>query len=379
MKIAILGSAHPYRGGIAIYNDRLAKALIEAGHEVVLYNFTLQYPSFLFPGKSQYSEDPAPPGLNIIRCVNSINPFNWLKVGRKIRNSKPDLVIAKFWLPFMGPCLGTILRRIKKDKSIKAITIIDNMVPHESRPGDKIFTQYFSNSVDGFIAMSQAVLDDILLFDKKKPKLLSPHPLYDNFGLAIEKQEARKKLNLNPRDNILLFFGLIRDYKGLDLLIKSFADERFRNKNYKLIVAGEYYADKEVYTNLIDSLKLNDEIIQVDRFIPDSEVGVYFGASDLVVQPYKSATQSGVTQIAYHFNKAMVVTNVGGLPEMCPDGEVGYVTEVDPKSIADGVLRYFESADKEAMILNMERIKKKYSWEILVDNIFHLKDLIPKN
>lgn len=378
MKIAIIGSAYPYRGGLAIYNERLARAFMEAGHEVEIFTFTLQYPSFLFPGKSQYSEEPEPQDLKINRCINSVNPLNWISVGNKIKKSKADLVIVKFWLPFMGPSFGTILRRVRKNNHSKIITIIDNMVPHETRPGDKPFTSYFTKAVDGFVAMSKTVYEDINIFDTKKPRVLSPHPLYDSFGALIDKNAAREKLGLKKDSKILLFFGLIRDYKGLDLLIESFSDKRFRDDDYHLIIAGEYYSDKHVYTSLIEKHHLGEFILQADKFIPDSEVGIYFSAADLVVQPYKSATQSGVTQIAYHFNKPMVVTNVGGLPEMCPDGEVGYVTEVNPESIADGVIKFFEDdfKTKNQMAENINDLKKQYSWEILVENILKLKEKI---
>lgn len=378
MKIAIIGSAYPYRGGIAIYNERLARAFMDAGHEVEVFTFTLQYPSFLFPGKSQYSEDEAPKDLKINRCVNSVNPLNWIASGNKIKRFNADLVIVKFWLPFMGPAYGTILRRIRKNKHSKIITIIDNMIPHESRPGDKAFSTYFTKAVHGFVAMSKTVLKDISIFDTQKPRILSPHPLYDSFGDPIAKNMAREKLGLEKDAKILLFFGLIRDYKGLDLLIESFADPRFRKDKYHLIIAGEYYSDKHVYTSLIEKHDLNNFVLQADKFIPDSEVSLYFSAADLVVQPYKSATQSGVTQIAYHFNKPMVVTKVGGLPEMCPDGKVGYVTEVDPKSIADGVLRFFENDpnSQKQMAENINELKKQYSWEILVENITKLKEKI---
>ncbi|MEO1261813.1 MAG: glycosyltransferase [Bacteroidota bacterium] len=372
MKIAIIGSAYPFRGGLATYNERLAKAFQDQGEDVTLYTFTLQYPNFLFPGKTQYSSDPAPNHLNIVECINSVNPLNWIAVGNKIRKANPDLVVIKFWLPFMGPCYGTILRLIKSNRHSKVINIIDNMIPHEKRPGDRIFTKYFVKPVDAFIAMSQTVLDDVDQFDTVKPRLLSPHPLYDNFGDIAPKKEVLQKLGLDDSFQYMLFFGLIRDYKGLDILIEAFADQRFRNTKIKLIVAGEYYADRDKYVNLIKKHRLEKDIIQVDKFIPDSEVALYFNACDLVVQPYKAATQSGVTQIAYHFNKPMIVTNVGGLSEMCPDGKVGYVVPPDPTSIADAALKFFNQTDREAMIENIIGEKQKYSWDILTDAIYGL-------
>lgn len=372
MKIAIIGTSYPYRGGLAAYNERLAKELQNEGHDVTIYTFTLQYPRFLFPGESQYSEEPGDPDLKIVRCVNSVNPFNWISVGNRIKKEKPDLVIIKFWLPFMGPSFGTLLRRIKSNKHTKIITIVDNMIPHESRIGDKAFTKYFIKPVDGFVAMSEKVLEEIKLFDSVKPKTLSPHPLFDNFGEILSREDALNQLKIDPENKYVLFFGLIRKYKGLDLLIEAFSDDRLRNSNIKLIIAGEYYSDKETYLQLIQQHKLENKIIQVDRFIQDSEVKLYFSAADLVVQPYKSATQSGVSQIAYHFNKPMVVTNVGGLSELCPNEKVGYVTSTEPKDISEAILRFFNDTDQQQMIQNILEEKKKYSWNILVKNIFEL-------
>lgn len=375
MKIALIGTAYPYRGGLAAYNERLAEELGKE-HDVTIHTFTVQYPNFLFPGKSQYSSGSAPENLNIERTVNSVNPLNWISIGNKIKREKPDLIIIKFWLPFMGPCFGTILRRIKKNKHTKVITIVDNMIPHESRIGDRIFTKYFVPPVDGFVAMSQSVLDDIEIFAKEKPKLLSPHPLFDNFGDPINKLEAQKKLGLDPEYKYLLFFGLIRKYKGLDLILKAMNDQRIKDAKIRLVVAGEYYTDKEEYQQIIKDLKLEEEVIQFDKFIPNDEVRDFFSACDLVVQPYKSATQSGVTQIAYHFSKPMIVTNVGGLSELCPDGKVGYVVEPNPKEISEAILKYYNDTDHDYMQDQIEEEKKKYSWDILVKNTIKLMNQV---
>jgi glycosyltransferase involved in cell wall biosynthesis len=354
----------------------MTKEFQDQGHEVMLYTFNLQYPNFLFPGKTQYSEDPAPPNIKIQRTINSVNPFNWITQGNKLKKENYDLVIVKFWLPFMGPAFGTILRRIKSNKKTKVITIIDNIIPHESRIGDRLFTKYFVKAVDGFVAMTQSVLDEISEFDTKKPRLLSPHPIFDNFGTIEDREIALGKLGL-PRDKkYIMFFGFVRDYKGLDLLLEAFADSRFRNNGYKLIIAGEYYSNKEKYQSLIKKLDLENEIYQFDKFIADSEVAHYFNACDLLVQPYKTATQSGVTQIAYHFNKPMIVTNVGGLSEMCPDGKVGYVVDPNSKAIADSIIRFYNNTDHEEMQQSMREEKKKYSWEILINNVLNLKSKI---
>ncbi len=374
MKVVIIGSAYPYRGGLASYNERFAKEIQSQGHEVSIYTFTLQYPGFLFPGKTQYSEESPPENLNIVRCINSVNFFNWVSVGNRIKRSKPDLVIVKYWIPFMGPCFGTILRRIKGNRHTKVITIVDNMIPHESRVGDRAFTKYFIKPVDAFVAMSDCVLSDIESFDTVKPKILSPHPLFDNFGESIPKEEALQKLKLSTEYRYILFFGLIRKYKGLDLLLRSLKDKRLQNKKIKLIVAGEYYSNKKIYTDIMEQLGIEDEVIQADKFISDSEVKVYFSAIDLVVLPYKSATQSGVVQIAYHFEKPMVVTNVGSLAEMCPDNKVGYVVPKDPESIAEAIFRFFNEDKNDEFVANIQEEKKKYSWDLLANNILGLYD-----
>lgn len=370
MKIAILGSAHPLRGGIVAYNERLAKALQDAGHEVVIYSFSLQYPDFLFPGTSQFTSEPAPQSLKIVTCINSVNPLNWRKVGKMIAKTQPDLVICKYWLPFMGASLGTILRQIKKNKHTKVITIIDNMIPHEQRIGDEALSRYFLKPVDAFVTMSQKVLEDTSIFDTKKPRILTPHPLYDQFGEIQSKALACKALNLNPEFKYFLFFGLIRDYKGLDWLITAFADHRLRNKGFKLLIAGEFYADKEKYLQIIREKGLENEVICADKFIPDSEVAHYFNAADVVVQPYKTATQSGVTQIAYHFEKPMIVTHVGGLAEMCPHEKVGYVVAPNPQKLADAMVRF--AVENPDFRPGIQLEKAKYSWEILVEKLLDL-------
>lgn len=373
MKIALIGTAHPFRGGLAAYNERLVRELREQGHDAEILTFTVQYPEFLFPGKTQYSAEPAPVGLPIERAVNSVNPLNWLNVGNRLRDGDYDLVLVKFWLPFMGPCFGTILRRARRNPRTRVLAIIDNIIPHEKRPGDEIFARYFCGAVDGFVAMSDAVLRDLATFAGNKPRVYSPHPIFDNFGAPPPRTAALETLALDPAHRYVLFFGLIRDYKGLDLLLEAYADARFRDSGVKLIVAGEFYTDRAPYDALIEQHGLAADIKLVDRFIQDSEVATFFAAADLVVQPYKTATQSGVTQIAYHFEKPMVVTDVGGLAEMCPDGKVGYVVAPAPAAIADAMLHFFTEADQEALRAGILEEKRKYGWDIMVDRLLELR------
>lgn len=372
MKITILGSAHPLRGGLAAYNERLAREFMYEKDEVTIETFSLQYPEFLFPGTTQYSSLPKPADLTIHVTINSINPFNWIKTGLKIKRQRPDILVVKFWLPFMAPCLGTICRIIRRNQHTRIISILDNIIPHERRIGDTFFTKYFVNSVDAFIAMSDSVYNDLSVFDQTKPRLLNPHPLFDNYGEAVDKISAIQKLNLDTSKKYLLFFGLIRDYKGLDIVLKAMATEQLRNSDIQLIVAGEYYSNREEYEQLIRELAIKDKVELHTRFIPDDEVYLYFCAADMVVQPYKHATQSGVTQICYHFNKPMLVTNVGGLPEIVPDNKVGFVVAPDEQSVANAILRFYNEEKEQEFVQNIQEEKKKYSWKVMAEKVKQL-------
>ena len=371
MKIIVLGPAHPYRGGIAAFDERLARQFMAEGHDVEVYTFTLQYPNFLFPGKTQYTSEPnAPKDLKISRRINSCNPLNWISVGKEISKKNADILAIAFWLPFMAPCFGTISRLARKNGKTKVVGVLHNLIPHEPRIFDKTFARYFCSSIDGFIALSKSVLEDINKFEAKKPKLFSPHPLYDHFGEKVSKDEACQRLNLDPNKKYLLFFGLIRDYKGLDWLLEAFANSGISDKGYRLIIAGEFYSHREKYISLAESLHIINNIEWRTEFVPDEEVKFYFGVADLIVQPYKSATQSGVTQIAYHFEKPMLVTKVGGLPEIVPDGKAGYVVEPNPEAIASALSDFCENARDFSEGVRDE--KKKYSWHIMCQAIFKL-------
>lgn len=369
MKIVILGPAWPYRGGIAAFGERMAREYQRQGHEVELVTFTLQYPGFLFPGKTQYSTDPAPEGMSIRRLMSSVNPFSWLRTGRYIRRQKPDLVISAYWLPFMAPCLGTVLR-VAKGKGTRRVAILHNLIPHEHRPGDRLFSRYFVGSNDAFVTLSRSVLDDIDHFDprKRKPRTYSPHPLYDHYGTTLDRTEACRLLGLEENLRYVLFFGFIREYKGLDLLLDAMSDPRLRELDVKLLVAGEFYGDPKPYHEQIARLGIGERVVLKTDFIPDSEVNRCFSVADVVAQPYRSATQSGVSQIAYHFEKPMVVTNVGGLPEIVPDGKAGFVVEPDGKAIADALVRYFSDEEtwRERLTAGVRDEKQKYGWDKLV-------------
>jgi len=373
MKIIIVGTAYPYRGGIAAFTDRLATEFVKEGVDIEVVTFKLQYPSFLFPGKTQYSEAEAPKGFPIERKVNSINPLNWRKVGKEIRAKNPDIVVFTYWMSFFAPCFSKIVKVVKRNGHTKCIGLIHNMIPHEKSLLDKMFPPYFVKAMDGFVALSKSVLEDVKSLDKQdKPKLFVPHPLYDHFGEIISRDEAIKHLNLDPKYRYLLFFGLVRAYKGLDLLIDAFADQRLRKYPVKLIVAGEFYNDPKPYLKQVEKLNLQDFVIIENQYINDVDVKYYFNSAEMVVQPYKSATQSGVTQIAYHFEKPMLVTNVGGLGEMLPNGKVGYVVEPNAASIADALVDFCENDRYDKFVEGVREEKKKYQWSNMTEAIKNL-------
>ena len=413
MNFIIVGPAWPYRGGIAAFSERLAYQLIAEGHSVELYTFTLQYPSLLFPGKTQFSTDPAPEGLTIHRRFSSINPFSWCKAAKEIRRGQPDVVVFAYWMSFMAPCFGTIAARCRKAKSrTKCIGLIHNMMPHERGLLDKLFPPYFVRRMDGFITLSGAVADDVKkvlkktsdyqttrltdggknkesginlqssIFNLQSKKIaVTPHPLYDHYGELLPKADARRALGLDADARYVLFFGLVRAYKGLDLLLEALADTRLREADVRLIVAGEFYDDEQPYRDKIQALGLSERVVLHNHFIPNDEVNRYFSAADIVCQPYRSATQSGVTQIAYHFCKPMLVTDVGGLAEIVPHAPVGeepsescagYVVAPAPDAIADALNDFYQHNREAAFILGATEEKKKYAWTNLTQALYGL-------
>ena len=388
MNYIIVGPAWPFRGGIAAFSERLAYQLIAEGHSVELYTFTLQYPSLLFPGKTQYSSDPAPEGLVIRRRFSSINPFSWLKTAREIRRKQPDVVVFAYWMSFMAPCFGTIAARL--GKNVKRLGLIHNMMPHEPNLLDKLFPPYFVRRMDGFITLSQAVEDDVKKVLSKvckseacqsKKIAVTPHPLYDHYGELLPKADARRALGLDAEGRYVLFFGLVRAYKGLDLLLEALADPRLHVADVRLVVAGEFYDDEQPYRDKIQALGLSERIVLHNRFIPNDQVNRYFSAADIVCQPYRSATQSGVTQIAYHFCKPMLVTDVGGLAEIIPHapvgteppaGAVGYVVPPAPAAIADALVDFYAHHREPSFTAAAAEEKKKYAWTNLTQALYGL-------
>ena len=371
LKIFIIGPAFPLRGGPAQFNENLCLELNKEGHDAQIISYKLQYPNFLFPGSSQFEKSgSAPQDIKIHTILNTINPFNWLMVARFIRKQKPDFILFRYWLPFFGPCLGTIGKLVKSHTKVLALT--DNIIPHEKRIGDHIFTKYFVKNCDGFIAMSKVVLNDLSIFTQNLNKAYSPHPMYENYGDPISIDLARKKLNLNPHDKIILFFGLIRHYKGLDILLEALAAPEIKNQGVKLLIAGEFYDDKNFYLQLIKKLYLQDCVIVHDKFIPNDEVRDYFCAANLVAQTYRNATNSGVTMVGYFYEKPMLVTNVGGLSEIVPNEVCGYVVENNCDLISEKVVDFFANNRENEFVKNVKIEKKKYEWTEFINSLLTL-------
>ena len=373
LKIAVVGPAHPYRGGLASIMETMAREFQSRGYEVDILTFTLQYPSLLFPGKSQTVDTPAPSDLKIRRRVSTINPFSWLSVGRELCKAEPDIVLMKYWTPFMAPCFGSIARLARRNNHTKVICQIDNVEPHEHHIIDKPFNRYYLNSVDGFIYMSEQVHGELKAYTSA-PALFSPHPMFEHFGSRVNRDEACSELGLDPSQRYAMFFGLIRDYKGLDTLLEAWAD--FRRDGYKLLIAGEFYASRDRYIDMIHHLGLESEVVMHDYFIPDDRVKYYFSAADCVVLPYKSATQSGVTQICYNFCTPVIVTNVGGLAEIVPDGRVGYVCEPSKGGVLRALEQIYAFDTLERFAEAMTEERKRFSWGAMCDKIEEVYSMI---
>lgn len=367
MNIVIIGTAFPLRGGIAHYNALLAKYL-SRNHSVRTITFKRQYPGMFFPGKTQDEQGDLPGVEPAPAMIDSIDPLNWIRVGRHVRSLKPDLLLFKYWLPFFGPCFGTIAKVAKRGRATQALFICDNVIPHERRPGDVLFTRYAFRQADSFIVQSAAVETDLLRFFPDARYRLVPHPVYENFGSSLPKSDARLKLGLTA-GKIMLFFGYIRAYKGLTILIEAMKEI----PDAMLLAVGEFYDDEAKYRSLIGSLGLESRVRIVSSYVPNDEVAAYFSAADVVVLPYLSATQSGIVQIAYNFDRPVIATGVGGLAEVVIHGKTGSIVPPgDPRALAAAIRDYYDNAREEEYTRHVREEKKRYSWDHMVSTIEEL-------
>ncbi len=371
MKITILSTAYPLRGGISHFVGLLYKELAK-NNEVSVITFRRQYPSIFFPGKSQLESGDTLEKIPTEILVDSINPINWIKVGNKIKNDSPDLLIYKFWMPFFAPCFGTISKTAKRNGRTKVLVICDNIIPHENKPGDTTITKYFFKYADYFVLLSKKVQEDLLKLKPKAKNKILPHPVYSNFGTPVDKKEARKFLDLPIDEKLILFFGFIRDYKGLDVLLEVMKMLK-TELNIKLIIAGEYYSNEEKYKKIINELGLQNQLYLFTDFISTSEVKYYFSACDAVILPYRDATQSGIVQIAMNFHKPVIATNVGGLAEVISDGSTGFIVEKENSmKLATAIENFYLQNKEKQFVSNIIKETDKYSWSKFTEGIFDL-------
>ncbi|MCC6865912.1 MAG: glycosyltransferase [Ignavibacteria bacterium] len=370
MKIAFLSPFYPYRGGIAQFGDSLYLALSQTNN-VKAFTFTRQYPSILFPGKSQFvSIDDLNRNIQATRLLDSINPYTWYKTGKEIKKFSPDLVLISYWMPFFAPALGKVAALLKKNE-LKVIGLLHNVIAHEKRFGDLALTKYFINRCSGFVLLNNHSEKDLLKLKPDAKYIIQSHPLYDHYGIKMNQIDAKKKLDVPPEKKVILFFGFIRDYKGLDLLIEAL---KYLNDEYILLIAGENYGDFKKYDEQIDNLGIRKRINMHIRYIPESEIPVFFSASDVCVLPYRSATQSGITGIAYHFKIPVIVTNVGGLSEMVIENKTGLIiNDLKPEKIAAKINNFFKENLKEKFVPGIIEYKKEHSWQQLSNAITNFK------
>lgn len=369
VKIAFLSPFYPYRGGIAQFSDSLYLALAK-NNEVEAFTFTRQYPGFLFPGKTQFADKgDIDRHISVRRVLDSISPFSYYKTAKEILKSKPDVVLISYWMPFFAPAFGKIAKILRK-KGIKTIAILHNVIAHEKRFGDKELTKYFFKNCDGFVLLNIASEKDLLGLKPDAKYIIHPHPLYDHYGDKVDKTLAREKLNLPEDKKVILFFGFIRDYKGLDILIESM---KYLGDDFLLLVGGEVYGDFKKYDELIDKLGVRNMINLQIRYIPEYEIHLFFSASDVCVLPYRSATQSGIAGIAYFFDLPVIVTNVGGLAEMVESGKTGFIAErPTPEEISSAISKVFSNDVIKSMGISITEYKRRHSWDSLAGSIMRL-------
>lgn len=367
MKIILVGTFPPFRGGIANFYHTLAEKLSNA-HNVSAINFTTQYPNILFPGKSQYEENVEQTNYTSERMLSTINPFTWAKTAERIIDLKPDIIIFKYWMPYFAPSFGFILKKVKKEIGVKSLVICDNIVPHEGRALDETLTKYFFNNVDYFMVMSKAVENELLSFYPNADYVYTPHPLFDLFGEQILKNDAKSLIGIKE-EKMLLYFGLIRAYKGLDLLIEAAGKLKKKLHNFKILAVGDCYNNPDNYRKLIKTHEVGDIFDLRMEFVPNDQVHRYFSAADAIVLPYKSATQSGVVPIAYHFNKPVIITDVGGLKEIVRDGKTGLVVEPDADHIANGIIKFYNIWSDTDFDSEIEKYKQQFSWNVFIKEL----------
>lgn len=367
-RLILVGPSYPYRGGIAHFQETIYRGLAERGHNVLGITFRRQYPELLFPGRTQYEPGTRSDAPGALRMIDSVNPLSWWETARYIRRQRPDAVLYQHWMPFFGPAYGTIARLSPSET--QQVALVHNALPHEQRPGDRLFSRYFFGAVDRFIVMSEAVEDDLASLEVEGSVSRIAHPAYDRFGEAPDKSEARERLGLDPELPVLLFFGFVRKYKGLHVLLEALTRVKQHLPDVQLVVAGEFYDEARPYRTFIDVHGLQENVRLMDRYIPDEEVPLLFSAADVVVQPYVTATQSGVAQVAFHYEKPMILTDVGGLAEVVPHEEAGLVVPPeDPDALGRAIVRFYEEEMESTLSAGVREQRQKYGWNQVYEAI----------
>ncbi len=365
-RVLIIGPAYPFRGGIAEFNNNLCSTYQKLGIDCQVLSFSVQYPGILFPGSSQFESQPREIDFKVHRIINSINPISWFKAVKFVKKFSPDYVLTAYWIPFIGISTGFVMKKIKK--LFPTLVLAHNIQPHDAKPFDRQITSFFLKQARGVVLLSKAVERELDEFDSSLPRMIGFHPLYD-FGPKVDRQEALQMLGIEP-SKYVLFFGLIKKYKGLDILLKAFATDKLRQTDIKLIVAGEFYDNKRFYLDMIEQLGLKERVLLFDYFIPTHQVKYFFSVADAVILPYRSATQSGVTQVAYHFEVPMIVSDVGALPDLVPDGKAGFVFKSgDYQQLADKIIKIYDDGNLLKFKKFIAEKKKEFSWEKLVEQI----------
>jgi glycosyltransferase involved in cell wall biosynthesis len=362
LHLALVGPLYPYRGGIAHFTQSLGRRLEARGHTVHAVTFRRQYPELLFPGRTQFETTRPADAFDAPRLLDTVGPISWARTARHLRGLNVDAVVFQYWMPFVAPALGTVARRLG---DARRLAVVHNALPHERRPGDRLLTRYALRAFDGLVVLSDSVRRDVERLAPGVPVRQQAHPVYDFFGEPVPRADARAALGLPADAPLLLFFGFVREYKGLRVLLDAMPLVRARVPGVRLVVAGEFYDDEAPYRTQVRRLGLGDAVRFDAEYIPNERVGRYFGAADLVVQPYLSATQSGVAQIAYHFETPVATTDVGGLAETVPPDAGLVVPPDDPAALADAVARFFDEQMADALAAGVRRMRAATGWDPL--------------
>ncbi|MDT7855703.1 glycosyltransferase [Rubrivirga sp. S365] len=375
-RITLLGPFWPYRGGIAHFGAGLARSLAARGHDVRTVTFQRQYPDRLFPGATQFEPGPAPPGVPRAPAeLDTLNVGTWTRAADRIADEGGEVAVIPYWTPLLAPMWGVVTRRLRR-RGVTVLALVHNAIPHERRPGDLLLGRFALGGADGLLALSDRVAADVQRLGVTAPVHTVPHPVYDGFGAAPPRVEARQELGLPARAPVFLFFGFVRPYKGLHVLLDAWGGVVQRVPGARLVVAGEFYADENALR--AQAAPFGASVRFDAGYIPDSRVGLYFSAASAVVQPYVTATQSGVAQIAFHYGRPVITSDVGGLAEAVPDGEAGLVVPPDdPAALAAALVRFVEEGLGGTFEAGVRRVRDAASWGRVAEAVEHLAGTTP--